>query len=213
MKSTPKRRPPPERERQVCRRLREARERLRLSQAEFAEQVGINRPRLASYEEERAPLRFDLGLRICRQFILSEKWLATGKGDTRLLMDLTADHSTNKIPPDTSFGKAFDEVLGERYETLHREQGGNLRIQIHPGDNLPFIKNLFLLMVERWCSMLREDEIPDYLMQLITIGVEALQVRAQTGKLPELQKIVDAEGGRYIAAVIAGPMPGKTRKA
>lgn len=175
---------------------------LRLSQKEFADQVEIKRQRLASYEEKRAPLRFDLALRICRQFIVSEKWLATGEGDARLLMDLSADHILNKIPPDTSFGKAYDDALGMRYEQLCKETGGLVRIDINPGDNFAFVKNLFLFMVERWCSMLSEDEIPGFLMQLIEVGVEVIRMRIQQGKLPDLHKFRDAKGDLHIADAI-----------
>ena len=58
----------PLREREICARLREARIGLRLTQEEFANQVGIERERLASYEDARAPLRTELALRICQQF-------------------------------------------------------------------------------------------------------------------------------------------------
>jgi transcriptional regulator with XRE-family HTH domain len=201
VKSRPKtnRQPPPRREIEICERLRDARSRLRLTQAEFAAQIEITRPRLASYEECRVPLRFDLALRICRQFIISEKWLATGEGDVRLLMDLATDHSINKIRPDLSFGQAYDEVLGRRYEQAFKEQGGNIRIQIHSGEGMPFIKNLFLLIVERWCSLLNPDEIPAFLMQLINLGIEIVRARVQTGKLPKLMRLDAEEGGTYLA--------------
>lgn len=197
----PKRRALPARELQVSERLRESRDRLRLSQSEFAAQVGINRQRLASYEEGRAPLRFDLALRICRQFIISEQWLATGEGDARAVMDLGAERLVSRIPADTSFAKAYDDYLGERYSQLVIENDGSLRLSIHPGDNFPYIKNLFLFMVERWSSLLREDEIAIFLMQLINVGVEIVRVRVQTGKLPDLKNVIDENGDEYIAGL------------
>lgn len=213
MKSRPKtnRQPPARREIEICERLREARARLRLTQAEFAAQIEITRPRLASYEECRVSLRFDLALRICRQFIISEKWLATGEGDVRLLMDLATDHSINKIRPDLSFGQAYDEILGKRYEQAFKEQGGNIRIQIHSGEGMPFIKNLFLLIVERWCSLLNPDEIPAFLMQLINIGIEIVRARVQTGKLPKLLRL-DAEGGGAYLAGVEEELPRMAKK-
>src|SRR4051794_16855259 len=88
----------PKRESEICSRLRAARESLSVSQEEFARQVGITRQRLASYEEMRAPLRADLALRICRQFILSEHWLATGEGGMRQCLDLISEPIAYQLP-------------------------------------------------------------------------------------------------------------------
>src|ERR1700709_2767333 len=63
----------------VCLRVKEAREIAQVTQEKLAELIGIPRDRLSTYEKCRAPIKFDLALRICRQLIISEEWLATGK--------------------------------------------------------------------------------------------------------------------------------------
>jgi len=178
----------PKREAEVCTRLRSVRELLRLSQVEFAEDVGINRQRLASYEECRAPLRYDIGLRICRHYIVSEKWLATGSGDVRLMMDLTSEGVTHQIPADYSFGKAFDEFLAPRYEALFKETEGQLRYTIREGDDMRFVENLFMMLVPRWCGMMEKHEWPKFLLQLIEVGVAMVGHRVKHGELCELVK-------------------------
>jgi len=91
----------PEREVQIAARLKEAREFLRLSQKEFAEGVGIRRERLASYEDARVPLRWEIALRLCRRFFISEEWLATGLPH----YDREGGHPTAPFPAELDFGK------------------------------------------------------------------------------------------------------------
>src|ERR1041384_7946820 len=97
----------PKREQEICTRLRTARNAVGLTQEEFAAQIGITRQRLASYEEMRAPLRFDIALRLCRVFIISELWLAKGEGDMRAMMDLTTVPVATAAPVDARFSEAF----------------------------------------------------------------------------------------------------------
>ena len=191
---TRKRKPPLERERRVCERLKEARENLRFTQAEFAAEVGIKRQRLASYEEGRAPVRFDLALRICRQFILSEKWLATGKGDPRMLMDLTSENAVLRIPADMGFGAAYDEYLGSLYDSTQAQQAeGMFRILLRPGDDLGFYRNLFVMLLDRWASMLSPQNLNKLLSHLVTIGIQLVGVCVREGEMPSLvaQEIPD----------------------
>ena len=63
----------------IAKRLRDAREMLGQTQASVALQIGLGAGTLLNYEHCRTPLRFNVALRFCRQFIVSEEWLATGK--------------------------------------------------------------------------------------------------------------------------------------
>ena len=193
------RKPLPDRELQICRRLRQVRELLRLAQEEFAAEVGINRQRLASYEEGRAALRFDLALRICRQFIISEKWLATGKGDMRLVMDLTGEGL--HVPADSSFGKAYDGYLAQRYEAIYRQQGESLRINLKAGDPRTFYKNLLLMLLDRWRSMLSPEEMTTLFSYLVNMGLDIVGIRVRDGKLPTLVRAQDEDGTPAYATV------------
>ncbi len=52
-----------------------------LSQNMLAKRVGITRERLAGYEKGRGCLRCGIAFDICRNLVISEKWLATGESE------------------------------------------------------------------------------------------------------------------------------------
>ncbi|MGI9086482.1 MAG: helix-turn-helix domain-containing protein [Chthoniobacterales bacterium] len=167
------------REQAICRRLREARDALGLSQYEVAKQLAITRERLLTYEQLRAPLRCDLALRFCRQFIISEEWLATGKNEAlerigqELLfdpgadwsafdaiffhqcMDLFSDPIAHSVPPRALFSAAYDEILSERYADLARDFFYTPRILLDTTKDEPEVAfNLLSSLVERWMRLL-----------------------------------------------------------
>jgi transcriptional regulator with XRE-family HTH domain len=129
----------PPRELKICQRVREAREIASVTQGGLAEMVGIPRDRLSTYEKGRAPLKCDLALRICRQLIISEEWLATGETRTfakrisgpaqwtkfsrervfpRYCLDLLSEPVARSIPPGMLFSQAFDTELRKAYEEI-----------------------------------------------------------------------------------------------
>jgi transcriptional regulator with XRE-family HTH domain len=160
----------PDRERAVCARLREARQHLRLTQTEFAKQIGISRERLASYEDARAPLRFDCGLKVCRQFLVNEKWLADGLRSpgplrnpartiavrfrdfpARRFMDLASgvpiDAKMGRIP----FRQGFVKVLSEEYERPKLSRGflaDMPKIALSSLDDISVFKNVLTFCTE-----------------------------------------------------------------
>lgn len=161
MKASKSRKPLPLREAAVCKRLKEVRTTLRLAQSEFADQVGVSRVRLASYEEERAPLRFDLALKICRQFCISEKWLATGEGSARECYDLASDPAAHLPTIDTPYGQAYDSHLSAIYDNIQAKSGGFISLMLHEGeDNFPMVVNWFLACLEVWYQISKKPTIP-----------------------------------------------------
>src|SRR5260370_41812359 len=135
----------PSREIAICRRLRSARELLGLTQKSCAAEIGMERGSLANYEYARAPLRYEVALRFCRNLGISEEGLATGRFDAlrsagvrkRLLksgdrdvpaslqgiflrqaMDLLSEPIVNRIAPGTPYSRAFDEHLSVIYTKL-----------------------------------------------------------------------------------------------
>lgn len=174
-----KRRPLPDRELQIARRLRQVRDSLRLTQTEFAEQIGIRRERLASYEEGRVPLRYDIALRLCHQFITSEKWLSTGQGNPRLLVDLLLDPIAAKIPADRAFSKAFDEAFALRYEERidQCEKAGVLPFVLAPDDSWTRIENLFRGIINGWLEELPEIERGTFLISLLEDAKQKMRRR------------------------------------
>jgi transcriptional regulator with XRE-family HTH domain len=150
----------PDKERAVCARLREVRQHLRLTQTEFAVQIGISRERLASYEDARAPVRADVGLRACRQFVVSEKWLATGfmyseskpvpltAWEAHFTMDLIREFKPDQFKPRQPFGAAYQAYFSPKYEQLAKallKRGSHPfpRIVLNHADDLSAIKNAF----------------------------------------------------------------------
>jgi transcriptional regulator with XRE-family HTH domain len=177
---------PPKSEADVGRRLKDARERLALTQQAFADQLGITKKRLASYEELRVGLRYDLALRICRQFIISEKWLATGKGNWRALMDLSSDPVVNRVAIDEPFRRAYTTHLSSVYEQLCSRNNGQIQIRLNEGENEHFIVNLFLYFLDYWVSSLRREDRARFLTQLMDFGSTLLDSYAKHGALPDV---------------------------
>src|SRR5580693_7622711 len=72
----------PKTELEICARFHFARDRiLKITQAACAAEIGVERGVVVNYEIGRTALRYDVALRFCRQFIISEEWLATGRHD------------------------------------------------------------------------------------------------------------------------------------
>jgi DNA-binding XRE family transcriptional regulator len=122
----------------IAQRLREARNHLNLSQGDVARQLGISRERLASYEDARTPIRFELALRFCWQFVFSENWLALGEKEIvarmdkkapdsrhvwiphlkRMCMSLLFDPIFHKMKPGVLFAEAYEKDLDSVYNAL-----------------------------------------------------------------------------------------------
>jgi transcriptional regulator with XRE-family HTH domain len=165
----------------VARRLREARNRLNLSQANAARQLGISREALASYEDGRAPVRFDFALRFCWQFVFSEEWLALGEKEilaewektdpgpqkhvwppakTRECMSLLFDPAFHKIKPGTPFVDAYREHLRPVFWAVYSAHiasfgiGPRILISVSPGEDQ--LKNYFHALLEFWIQFYSE---------------------------------------------------------
>ena len=170
----------PPREIDINLRLKEAREALGIAQVKFAEVVGITKDRLSSYEQNRAPLKCDLALRICRHWIISEEWLATGKFEAvksvaprhglsdvdglpeifrRQAMDLLSEPIVHQIPPGTLFSDAYDKFLRARYAALIDEFFFTPRIVLSDADTPPLMLNLMRVLTERWLMMIGSEAV------------------------------------------------------
>jgi DNA-binding XRE family transcriptional regulator len=190
---TPARRPVPERELHICRRLRQLREASRLTQTEFAAEIGIKRQRLASYEDGRVALRFDLALRVCHTFFISEKWLALGKGSLSAVMDLSAEPGALQVPADMPFGEAYDLHLHTVYDALFKESGGRTRhlaIQCSPVR----VRGLLFALLDQWHRALDREEARRFYLLLVELLIDLDEFQGRTGKLPELAVLGDPRG-------------------
>src|ERR1017187_9078809 len=117
-------------------RLSYFREAFKFSQEQFGQSVSVTRERMANFETGRTPLPAIKALEICETFIISEKWLATGEGVMRQLMDLLNDPVTNAVPVEMDFAEAFGKSLGPRYEALLAETPDTIRFT--PSGDMPW---------------------------------------------------------------------------
>ena len=182
------------REAVVGERLKEMRTRLNFTQEEAAQQVGITKKRLASYEEGRVAIRYDLALRICRQFIISEKWLATGKDDWRALMDLAHEPIASRIPIDLPFGEAYEKHLDAQYEKVFAQQKGCVRFNFHHSDNEMFIVNLWSYLLSLWLKSLRREDVGEFFAQMIDFGSAVTDYYSREGTMPEVSELPGSLG-------------------
>lgn len=171
----------PSREIEICLRVKEARLRLHLDQSTVAERIGLRSHAISNIEKCRAPVRFDLGLRLCRELIVSEEWLATGKfvslekearrrrlivaGSAaslhpiffRRTLDLWSEDLTRTIPPRTLFSTAFDETLKILNARLVSEGGISApRLIQNPHDGPEIGKILLNAIIDERLFFLRQ---------------------------------------------------------
>jgi transcriptional regulator with XRE-family HTH domain len=174
----------PSREMEICRRLREARELCQINQASCARQLGIERSTLLNYEQCRTPVRFGIALRFCRQFIISEEWLATGRFEAchavapnhgiklgpgieimdqlifkRQCVDLFSEPAALHIPPASLYSDAYDNFLAAEYAKLVAQFFYLPRIAVTDSDHPILALNLLGAIEERFISLLRNEAV------------------------------------------------------
>lgn len=154
------------RELEIGARLKQARLALRFSQQEVADQLGIARERYATYEDGRVALRVRIGLRFCRQFIISERWLAIGQTgmpaqnkapkriiptegkvyqqslDMRACMSLGAEVQFQKLDDSLLYSDVYNEMLASAYSLFHNKHFPYPRIILLQGDDPQIMRNL-----------------------------------------------------------------------
>jgi len=173
----------PKRELEICHRIRESRELLDLSQARCAREIGLERSTLTNLELGRTALRCDVALRYCRQFIISEEWLATGQfravraaldrsGITyeatwpsndpvlvkkimfRQCVDLLSEPAAWQLPRTELFSAAYDRVLATHYSKLVAVHFARPRLRINDADMPAMAMNLLNAVNERVIEIL-----------------------------------------------------------
>jgi len=119
----------PDREREICLRLAQVRRHHGLHQKAFAERLEVPLERLRSYEYAKAPIRYGLAERLCREFEISQRWLATGKGNEYRYFPIH-ENTAQFIPPKLLFSLVYDRLLeafvSEKESTLASRRAENL---------------------------------------------------------------------------------------
>jgi DNA-binding XRE family transcriptional regulator len=162
-----------EAEKEICGRLKELRGKLGLTEIAAAAAVGISKHLWHNYEVRRAPLRCDVALRICRELIVSEEWLATGRFDAleaiagkgkemseiyfRQCLDLRAEPEFLQLPPGTLFSDAYTNVLSAKYGELTRAFHRLPRLVLTDSDSDGLLVRYLTVVEERFFLMLRNE--------------------------------------------------------
>lgn len=113
----PRKRPLPERERGICRRLREFRERLQWTRPQFGSRAGIDEEMLARYERELVPVRYCDAWTINWSFGLNAEWLATGDGMMSSNARIPLAEALG-IPEKAKFSDAWSSKLSSGWRTI-----------------------------------------------------------------------------------------------
>lgn len=116
----------PDAELSICRRLREARLLRKWSQPNLSRALGITRERLASIEYGRAPLRFDVALKLWNSLDLNQRWLAEGKEPRDSNVPI-ADELLAAIPKQMLFSEAYEKYLKRTVENLLQSSASETR--------------------------------------------------------------------------------------
>ena len=158
---------------EVGERLRHMREVDGLSQSVVARELGISRERLANYEDGRTPLKVEVGLLACRQFIYSEKWLATGEGDRRQFVDVAQSPAGAQLKPGTFYAQAFRDLLAAEYEKIVTRNPFDVPLPsmgTDPGRDARLLKDFLL----EWYTLLgyRSGDTAILMCDLIACGMD-----------------------------------------
>ena len=174
-------------------RLRKIRFDLDLSQLAASQQLRISRERLANYEDGRTPLKVHIGLAACKQFVYSEKWLATGEGDPRLLMNLWDDPISSQLKPDIFFATAYKNHLAPRYEELLAESNGTIRFAPF-GEDVHRDCQVMGEFVLAWHGLISREKMKELMGLLILSGnrFTASNIRADDLADPAFSATSDA---------------------
>lgn len=99
-----------DRESGICERLRDLRLSERLKMDSVAAAVGMTKGQWVSYEYGRAPLKYELGRRVCVLFGASQRWLATGQLPKYGMLPLS-NEAEAQIEDGILFSEAYDSYL------------------------------------------------------------------------------------------------------
>jgi len=131
-----------ERERAICARVREFRESLKWTKAVFAQSLGVTRDQLASIEYARTPLRYGVGLILCKKFRLNPRWLVKGEGARAA--DVTPQWPEgSKSPPESALFSEVYDANPNAFKLLFK--GGHWQFEPTPGfDGMEFLMRAVL---------------------------------------------------------------------
>lgn len=167
----------------VADRLREARHILGLTAAECARQLDFPVSTILNYETHKTPIPAEFALRLCRQFVISEEWFATGLHtalrsaaaahgipDTtpfeamplfffHQALDLLTEAQNRSISLRSSYSTLYSCTLAPLYEKLCQEFFYLPRVIMRDSDTHDIIHNLSRVIVARWLCLLDNEAV------------------------------------------------------
>jgi transcriptional regulator with XRE-family HTH domain len=184
----------------ISRRLKFARETLKLSQGVLAEGLGLSREAITNYEIGRVALPYDVALKICWGMVVSEKWLAEGEIKTerdfrfnggRAVQGLLAEPVYRQIPRGTLFSDAWVQTLKPLFERNVKQGRGAPRFVFRAGDPPDVAIRFIEAYIAPMLDMMRTEDLEntDAKYSGSFRFVESLAAAAY-----KIQKTVRAEG-------------------
>jgi transcriptional regulator with XRE-family HTH domain len=125
------------REKEIGRRVQQARERINWPQPAFAAELEISRDRLASVEYGRTPLRYPVGYRLCAIFDINPEWLANGAGEMTSSLALPELPMPEGLPPKAMFSRIYDQLRAPRPGAKGKSAAASARKKKPEDDLIP----------------------------------------------------------------------------
>jgi transcriptional regulator with XRE-family HTH domain len=166
----------PQREVEICHRLKAFREGTKISRSRFAVTIGIGSERLASYENARAPVRYEVYRAINQHFFIDPHWLATGEN----LPVRVKPYDDSVILPMVKPRQLFSEVYDNHLSTLLSAENDEAnRVAGETERVLEMVKGF--LGDERAAQYLRHndqilDKIAQFFGELLSQAEEVLKI-------------------------------------
>jgi transcriptional regulator with XRE-family HTH domain len=166
----------PKREVEIAKRLKEIRLSSGLSQQAFADKLGIKRERLASYESQRVPVKFDTGFLACLETGFSLRWLATGQGLSKPTENVSVKVSL-EVPRTFAFSEGYDQFLEPEIgvRSLDRAEKNDSGAEVAKRS-----KEVLTSMVEYWKKVIPDSDWSDFVKLLWSVADEFQRNKIQT---------------------------------
>lgn len=161
-----------ERERMICARVKEFREQVKWSQADFSAQLGITLNQLASIEYGRTPLRYNIAWQLRIIFGVSLEWLSVGEFSPDLV-------GMDDLPPLDSTGLAESALLSEVSDKVHGEvpdvsyrkkRVRKAKIDKAEVSHRAFISMALAHKIDEWIARVPDGYTADFSDKLFNLG-------------------------------------------
>jgi transcriptional regulator with XRE-family HTH domain len=152
---------------EICRRLRQFRQQLKLSRVAFAQEAGIDSSVLVRYEHSRMPLKYVHAWRLSAVFFVRAKWLATGTGRQIARVGMPTPGALG-VSENSLFSEVFDKHLAKEESSPN-----NRFVPDSTMDQIALrVRAEWWLQtsLQDWLCALRDEEIESFVNRLAIVG-------------------------------------------